>query len=304
MQTFVAVVDAGSFIGAADTLGLSKAAVSRHVNELEARLGIRLLHRTTRRLSLTSEGEVFLGRSRDLLSMLDEAEAEVTSSSLSARGRLRVNVPVTFGIRQLAPLWSMFRALHPQVELEVTLADRMVDLIEEGFDLAIRIGTLSSSSLISRKLTTTRLIMCASPDYLASYGKPALPDELGKHAVIGYSYFASGDEWHLDGPAGPVSARTRPSFHSNNGDTCLAAALAGQGIILQPDFLVGEDIQSGKLVELMPEYSAGELAVYAVYPSRRLVALKVRALVEFLVEHFTTTLSRLGRPSRGNPPEN
>lgn len=289
MQTFVAVVDAGSFIGAADTLGLSKAAVSRHVNELEARLGVRLLHRTTRRLSLTSEGEVFLGRSRDLLSILDEAEAEVTSSSLSARGRLRVNVPVTFGIRQLAPLWSMFRALHPQVELEVTLADRMVDLIEEGFDLAIRIGTLSSSSLISRKLTTTRLIICASPQYLAAHGTPALPAELGSHAVIGYSYFASGDEWHLEGPAGPVSARTRPSFHSNNGDTCLAAALAGQGIILQPDFLVGEDIQSGKLVELMPEYSAGELGVYAVYPSRRLVALKVRALVEFLAERFTAT---------------
>lgn len=290
MQTFVAVVDAGSFVGAADTLGLSKAAVSRHVNELEARLGIRLLHRTTRRLSLTSEGEVFLGRSRDLLSILDEAEAEVTSSSLSARGRLRINVPVTFGIRQLAPLWSMFRALHPQVELEVTLADRMVDLIEEGFDLAIRIGTLSSSSLISRKLTTTRLIMCASPEYLAAHGTPALPDELGRHAVIGYSYFASGDEWRLEGPAGPVSARTRPSFYSNNGDTCLAAALAGQGIILQPDFLVGEDIQSGKLVELMPEYFAGKLGVYAVYPSRRLVALKVRALVEFLAERFTKTL--------------
>ncbi|WP_420426810.1 LysR family transcriptional regulator [Algiphilus sp.] len=288
MQTFAAVVDAGSFIGAADTLGLSKAAVSRHVNELEARLGVRLLHRTTRRLSLTSEGEVFLGRARDLLSILDEAEAEVTSSSVSARGRLRINVPVTFGIRQLAPLWSIFLAQHPQVELDVTLADRTVDLIEEGFDLAVRIGTLSSSSLISRKLATTRLIMCASPEYLAAHGTPATPAELGQHAVIVYSYAASGDEWRLEGPAGTVSARTRPCFRSNNGDTCRAAALAGKGIVLQPDFLVGEDIQSGKLVELMPEYSAAKLGVYAVYPSRRLVALKVRALVDFLVQRFST----------------
>jgi len=286
MQTFAAVVDAGSFVGAADALGLSKAAVSRHVNELETRLGIRLLHRTTRRLSLTAEGEVFLGRSRDLLSSLDEAEAEVTSSSSSARGRLRVNVPVSFGISQLAPIWGAFRALHPQVELDITLVDRVVDLVEEGFDLAIRIGTLSSSSLVSRKLTITRLLMCASPEYLAAHGTPVRPDELGGHAVIAYSYAARGDEWRLKGPNGPVFVRTQACFHSNNGDTCRAAALAGHGIILQPDFLVGDDIKSGKLIELMPEYSAAELGVYAVYPSRRLVARKVRALVEFLAERL------------------
>ena len=286
MQTFATVVDVGSFIGAADALSLSKAAVSRHVNELETRLGVRLLHRTTRRLSLTSEGEVFLGRCRDLLSGLEEAEAEITSHSATARGLLRVNAPVTFGIRHLAPLWGAFRDRHPQVRLDIALADRVVDLVEEGFDLAIRIGNLSDSSLVSRQLTLTRLILCASPHYLEAHGTPSHPDELTGHTVIGYSYWSAGDEWRLEGPNGPVSVRTRACIHSNNGDTCRAAALAGQGVILQPDFVVGNDVKAGKLVELMPEYRAGELGVHAVYPSRRHVAPKVRALIAFLTDHF------------------
>ncbi len=289
MQTFSCVVDAGSFVGAADALGVSKAAVSRHVNELESRLGVRLLHRTTRRLSLTSEGEVFLARCRELLSSLNEAEAEITASSDTARGLLRVNVPVTFGIRRLAPLWGEFRERHSQVRLDITLADRLVDLVEEGYDLAIRIGALDSSSLVSRRLTVTRLILCAAPEYLASHGTPEHPDELQDHAVIGYSYFSSGDAWQLEGPEGPVIASTRPCIHSNNGDTCRGAALAGQGIILQPDFLVGDDIAAGTLVELMPEYRAAELGVYAIYPSRRHIAPKIRALIAFLSEHFADT---------------
>ena len=289
MQTFSCVVDAGSFVGTADALGVSKAAVSRHVNELESRLGVRLLHRTTRRLSLTSEGEVFLARCRELLSSLNEAEAEITASSDTARGLLRVNVPVTFGIRRLAPLWGEFRERHSQVRLDITLADRLVDLVEEGYDLAIRIGALDSSSLVSRRLTVTRLILCAAPEYLASHGTPEHPDELQDHAVIGYSYFSSGDAWQLEGPEGPVIASTRPCIHSNNGDTCRGAALAGQGIILQPDFLVGDDIAAGTLVELMPEYRAAELGVYAIYPSRRHIAPKIRALIAFLSEHFADT---------------
>ena len=286
MQTFAAVVDAGSFVGAADALGLSKAAVSRHVNALESRLGVRLLHRTTRRLSLTEEGEVFLVRCRDLLSGLDEAELEITSRSVTASGMLRVNVPVTFGIRRLAPLWGEFRDRHPQVRLDITLADRVVDLVEEGFDLAVRIGRLDSSSLIGRRLAVTRLLVCASPEYLAIRGMPSHPDELSGHTIIGYSYWSGGDEWRLVGPDGPVSVRLRASIQSNNGDTCRAAALAGQGIILQPDFVVGDDIEGGALVELMPEYYAGELGVHVVYPSRRHLAPKVRALIAFLAEHL------------------
>lgn len=286
MQTFAAVVDAGSFVGAADVLDRSKAAVSRQVNELEARLGVRLLHRTTRRLSLTPEGEVFLGRCRDLLSSLEEAEAEITSQSDIARGLLRVNVPVTYGITCLAPLWGAFSERHPHVRLDITLADRVVDLVEEGYDLAIRIGKLSISSLVAKRLAVTRLLICASPDYLDKNGIPSRPEELSDHAVIGYSYWSAGDEWILEGPGGAVSVRTRPRIHSNNGDTCRAAALAGQGIILQPDFVVSNDLENGALVELLPEYSAGELGVYVVYPSRRHMAPKTRALITFLDEHL------------------
>jgi len=166
MRTFKAVVDAGSFVGATDGLNMSKAAVSRYVADLEARLGVRLLNRTTRRLSLTEEGEVFYARCTDLLSGIDEAESEVTSRSVEAVGTLRVSVPVSFGILHMTELWGRFKQLHPKVTIDVTLSDRIVDLVEEGFDLAIRIATLPSSSLISRKLTSTRMVLCASPEYL------------------------------------------------------------------------------------------------------------------------------------------
>lgn len=284
MQSFASVVDAGSFVGAATALGLSKAAVSRHVGDLESRLGVRLLHRTTRRLSLTAEGEVFLARCRELLAGVEEAEAELTSSSDTARGLLRINAPVSFGIRRLAPLWAGFRRRHPQVRLDITLADRLVDLVEEGFDLAVRIGVLRSSSLVARPLTVTRLRLCASPEYIAEHGSPAHPDDLDRHAIIAYSYSARGDEWQFEGPQGPASARVRPMLQSNNGDTCRALALSGEGITLQPDFIVGEDIATGSLVEVMPDYLGAELGVYAVYPTRRHIAPKVRALVDYLGE--------------------
>jgi len=234
MQTFGAVVDAGSFVKAAETLGLSKAAVSRYVGDLETRLGVRLLHRTTRRLSLTGEGQVFYARCKELLTGVDEAEAEITSRSGAASGLLRVNAPVTFGIRHLAPLWGVFRARHPKVTLDVTLADRVVDLVEEGYDVAIRIATLPSSTLISKRLASTRMVLCASPDYLKAHDTPRHPAELAAHAVISYSYWSTRDEWHFDGPQGPVSVKTQPCMHTNSGDTCRAAALAHQGVILSP----------------------------------------------------------------------
>ena len=163
MQTFCNVVEAGSFVAASENLGMSKAAVSRYVSELESRLGVRLLQRTTRRLSLTGEGEVFYVRCRELLAGVEEAEAEITSRNDVARGTLRVNAPVSFGISHLAPLWGKFHARYPDVELSIDLSDRLVDIVEEGFDLAIRIATLQSSTLVSRRITSTRLIACASP---------------------------------------------------------------------------------------------------------------------------------------------
>jgi len=291
MQSFCAVVDAGSFVKAADALGMSKAAVSRYVGELEARLGVRLLHRTTRRMSLTEEGTVFDARCRELLSGVAEAEAEVGSRSGAARGLLRVNAPLTFGIRHLGPLWATFRERHPQVRVDVTLSDRIVDLVDEGYDLAIRIATLPSSTLISKRLATTRMVLCASPQYLKLRGVPTHPSELADHDVIAYSYWAAGDQWPFDGPDGPVSVTIKPWMHTNNGDTCRAVALAHHGMILQPTFLVGEDLAAGRLVELLPEYRSIELGIYAIYPTRKHVALKVRALIDFLAQQFSASRS-------------
>lgn len=289
MQTFSAVVDAGSFVKAAQTLNLPKAAMSRYVADLEARLGVRLLHRTTRRLSLTEEGEVFYTRCKELLAGVEEAEAEITSRSAAASGLIRINAPVTFGILHLAPLWGRFLDQYPNVTLDVALVDRVVDLVEEGYDLAIRIVSLPNSSLISRRLTSTRLILCASPEYLKKNGTPLQPADLAAHEVISYSYLATGDEWHFEGPHGAVSVKTHPCISTNSGETCRAAALAHQGIVLQPSFLIGEDLAAGRLIELMPSYRSVELGIYAVYPTRKHVPPKIRALIDFLITFFADT---------------
>ncbi len=290
MRVFAAVVDAGSFVGAAGALEMSKAAVSRYVAELESRLGVRLLHRTTRKLSLTPEGEVFLGRCRELLGGVDEAEAEITSRSGEASGLLRINVPFSFGLLHLAPLWAEFMAQHTKVTLDVTLADRVVDLVEEGFDMAVRIARLPNSSLVSRPLTSTRLVLCASPAYLHARGQPAHPSELASHDVLAYSLFSMGEQWEFTGSEGGsegvVSVKVTPRMRTNSGDTCRVAALRHQGIVLQPTFLVGPDLLAGTLVEVMPAWRSIELGVYAIYPSRKFVSPKVRLMIEFLVDAF------------------
>ena len=286
MRAFVTVADTGSFVRAADALNLSKTAVSRLVGELESRLGTRLLHRTTRKLSLTPEGEVFQERCRQLLEGIDEAEAELTAHLGEAIGQLRVNVPVSFGLLHLAPLWPAFMALHPKVVLDVTLADRLVDLVDEGYDLAVRIARLPSSSLVSRPLTSTRLILCASPEYLRVHGVPEHPSEIAQHAVITYTLLAMGEQWEFEGPQGPVNVKVLPRMRTNSGDTCCAAAVQHQGIVLQPSFLVGAHLASGALVEVLPQYRSIELGVYAVYPSRKHLTHKVRALIDFLVNAF------------------
>ena len=286
MKAFAAVVDAGSFVRAAEALQVSKTAVSRLIGELEARLGVRLLHRTTRRLSLTVEGEVFHARCKELLAGVEEAEAEVTSSAGEAVGLLRVNVPVSFGLLHLAPLWPAFLQQHPKVTLDVTLADRIVDLIDEGHDLAVRIARLPASSLVSRKLTATRLVVCASPEYLRRHGTPSHPEEIARHAVFSYTLLASGDTWNFEGSQGPVSIKVMPRMRSNSGDTCCAAALQHQGIVLQPSFMVGEHLRSGALVEVLPAFRSIELGVYVVYASRKHLTPKVRVLIDFLAEAF------------------
>jgi DNA-binding transcriptional LysR family regulator len=282
MRVFTAVVDAGSFVAAGNALGMSKAAVSREVSGLEQRLGVRLMHRTTRKLSITPEGEVFLARCRDILASIEASEAEISTRSVTASGLLKLSVPVSFGIRHLAPLWSEFLDRHPQVTLDVQLADRVIDLVDEGFDLAVRIARLQDSSLVSRRLASTRLVLCAAPSYLQRRGAPQHPSELTQHDVVGYSLMAMGDQWQFTGPQGPVSVKVRPRMWSNNGDTCIAAAIQGAGIQLQPTFLIEPHLANGQLVEILAQYRSVELGLYAVYPSRKFVLPKVRALVEFL----------------------
>jgi DNA-binding transcriptional LysR family regulator len=295
LASFLAVVNAGSFVGAADATGLSKAAVSRHVADLEAQLGVRLLHRTTRRLSLTEDGQRFLERATELLAAASELETETRSSSSEAVGRLRINASLTFGNLHLAPLWSRFVAENPRVTLDVTLNDRVVDLVEEGYDVAVRITNLPSSQLVTRRLATTRMVLCASPAYLAAHGTPAHPQELAGHEVVSYAYWSGGDDWRFTGADGEVRVRVRPLIHTNSGDTCRIAALHGQGVILQPDFLVGDDLRRGDLVELMPAWRSIELDIRAVYASRKHLPMKTRRLVDFLVAAFATPSWQAGR---------
>jgi DNA-binding transcriptional LysR family regulator len=286
MQAFAAVADAGSFVRAAESLQVSKTAVSRLIGDLEARLGVRLLHRTTRRLSLTAEGEVFHARCKALTADVEEAEAEVTARAGEAVGQLRLNVPVSFGLMHLAPLWPAFLQQHPKVTLDVTLADRIIDLVDEGYDLAVRIAQLPASSLVSRKIASTRLVLCASPDYLRRHGEPSHPADIARHAVFTYTLLATGDTWNFEGPDGPVEVRVTPRLRSNNGDTCCAAALQHQGIVLQPSFMVSQHLRAGALVEVLPQYRSLELGVYALYASRRHVTPKVRVVIDFLVDAF------------------
>jgi len=186
----------------------------------------------------------------------------------------------------LAPLWPAFLRRHANVTLDVTLSDRVVDLVDEGYDLAVRIAQLPASSLVSRKLTSTRLVLCASPEYLRRHGAPAHPAEIARHAVFSYTLLAMGEHWVFEGPHGPVSVKVTPRMRSNSGDTCCTAALQHQGLVLQPSFMVGNHLRSSALVEILPDYRSLELGVYAVYASRKHITTKVRVLIDFLVEAF------------------
>jgi DNA-binding transcriptional LysR family regulator len=286
-EVFVTVVSRGSFTRAADTLDTSPANVTRYVNELEAHLGTRLLNRTSRRLSLTEGGETLYARCKTLLDDVAETEGLVSSASVEPRGRLRINAPVSFGIRHLAPLWPEFMRKYPQVELDVALIDRVVDIVDEGYDLAIRISRAGSTNQAARKLATSRNILCAAPAYLAGSGVLSAPADLIEHRCIGYSYAATGDEWQLidsEDKVHPVKVNCH--MHSNNGDTARAAALAGQGVIWQPTFLVGHDLRAGTLVQVLPEYRLPDIDVLALYPSRRHLNAKIRAMIDFLVDAF------------------
>ena len=286
VTVFTKVVEAGSFSRAAERLGMSTTAASRHVAELEKHLGTRLLHRSTRRLSLTDTGRAFYERSVQILADLDEAEAVAGSATSRPSGVLKINLPVSFGIVHLAPILPDFTARYPEISLDVAISDRVVDLVEEGYDLAVRISRNLQTTLVARPIASTRLVVCAAPAYLERHGVPRVPEDLAAHNCLSYSYSATGNEWHFEGEDGIHVASVAGSMHANNGDMLRAAALAGMGIILQPTFLVGDDLKTGRLSLLLPEYRIPDVTIYAIYPSRRHLSAKVRAFVDFLVERF------------------
>lgn len=287
IAVFVRVVESGSFTAAADRLEMSKSVVSKQVSRLEERLGARLLNRTTRRLSLTEAGQVFYERSRRGLLELEDAELEVSRLQGAPRGRLRLNAPMSFGILHLAPALADFLARYPQLTIEMDLDDRKVGLVEEGFDLAVRISDLPDSSLVVRRIAACRHVVCATPDYLQRHGTPRHPGELGEHNVITYRYQESAKEWHFLGHDGEqVSVSVAGSLEVNNALALREAVLKGLGITRTPTFVVGPDLKAQRLVPLLSDYRAPELSIYAVFPQRQYMSPKVRAFVDYLAERI------------------
>jgi len=288
IQVFAQVVESGSFAKAADRLSLSTSAASRHVAELESHLQTRLLNRTTRRVSLTESGRAFYERSVQLLADLAEAEQEASSAAVVPRGTIRLTTSVNFGVRHVAPAIAEFLARHPEVRFDVSLADRVVDLVEEGFDLAIRIGPPGADNLVARKLGETRLVPCASPQYLAQHGAPKTPEELARHNCFTYEYVSTRHVWRFRDHAGTEHAvRVAGSLHSNNGDLLAEAAAQGAGIVSEPAFIVGPEVRAGRLVPLLQDYVTPPVPIYALYPSRKHLSAKVRRFVDFLAERFS-----------------
>ncbi|KAF0814064.1 HTH-type transcriptional regulator DmlR [Andreprevotia sp. IGB-42] len=282
MQVFNKVVEAGSFVRAAALLGISTTAASRLVADLESHLGARLLQRTTRRLSLTEAGRAYHERAMQILADIAEAEAALDDETAQPGGLLRVNAPVSFGVRHLATLLPRYQAAHPAVKLELTLSDRTVDLVEEGYDLALRISGQLAGNLITRRLAPIRIAACAAPAYLARHGAPQTPQELLQHNCLIYTYGAGGDEWRFTQGGTVHTIKVQGTLRANNGDLLVAAARAGAGLINEPTFLVGDDLQAGTLECVLPGFASPELALYAVYPSRRHLSAKVRSFIDFL----------------------
>jgi len=287
IRVFTQVVESGSFAKAAERLGLSTSAASRQVAELEAHLQTRLLNRTTRRVSLTESGQGFYERCVQLLADLTEAEQEAARAAVVPRGTIKLTTSINFGVRHLAPAIAEFLAAHREVRFDVSLSDRIVDLVEEGFDLGIRIGVPGSEHIVARKLGETRLVPCASPEYLAKHGAPQSPEELERHNCFTYEYVTPKNVWRFRDPAGGERAvRVSGSLHSNNGDLLAEIAARGEGIVFEPAFIVGPEVRAGRLVPLLQDYVPAPAPIYAVYPSRKHLSAKVRLFVDFLVARF------------------
>lgn len=284
MTVFVAAVDAGNFSAAARILGITPSAVSKQISRLEARLGARLLNRSTRRISLTDVGREFYERSQAILSDIDAAERAVGDASDRPRGRLRVTASISFGQRQIVPLVPEFVARFPDVRVDVLFSDRLLDMVDEGVDVAVRVSAPADSALIARRLVPDRRVVCASPEYLRAHGVPSEPADLAAHNALIYATVYS-DTWSFDGPTGPRAVKVASNFAANSGEAIRDLALGGLGIARLATFLVGPDLKAGRLVQLLEDWQdPQENIIHAVYPSRRLVPPSTRAFVDFLAE--------------------
>jgi len=284
--TFARVVEQESFTGAADVLGVSKSAVSKQIAKLEESLGIRLLNRTTRKIQVTEAGSVFYERCRRIADEVDEARAAVSSLQASPRGVLRVSAPVSYGVLHLARLLPDFMVRYSDLKVDLSLADRKIDLLEEGIDVAVRIGSLTDSSLIAKKITEFPRIVVATPDYWDRHGRPQRPEDLTGHNCFIYSYLPQGDQWefHDTDDGRPVSVRVAGSMTANNGDALLQATEQGLGVYWMPSFFLGSRIEDGVLEEVLQDYRAEPVGLYAIFPHSRHLPTKTRAFIDFLVE--------------------
>lgn len=287
MAVFAEVVATGSFAAAAKRLGLSKSTVSKHVAQLEDRLGAQLLHRTTRRLSLTEVGGIFHARCTQIVREVEDAEREVGDSRAAPHGLLRVNAPQSFGQLCLAPAIGEMLLRHPALRVELQLDDRAVDAIDGGFDLTIRVAAaLADSSLVARRLAPLRLVVCAAPAYLARRGVPRVPADLGRHECLLYTNLATPEVWRFAGPGGEERIAVGGRLRSNNGDVLRDAAIAGLGLVQLPRFLVERALAERALEAVLVPHEDRSAAIWALYPPTRHVSPKVRACVDFLAEQF------------------
>ncbi|MFO7920528.1 LysR family transcriptional regulator [Rhodobacteraceae bacterium W635] len=290
MEAFATVVDQGGFTDAAKKMGISKSAVSKHVSSLETRLGARLLNRTTRRVSPTEIGLAYYDRARRVLNDAGEADALVTAMQSAPSGMLRVSVATDFGVNHLSPILGDFLHSYPEITVNMVLNNRYVELISEGFDMAIRVGELEDSSLRARKLTETNKRMIASPDYFQQHGRPQRIDDLNDHKLLHYSNQASGNVWKITAPSGEQrQVRTAGSLTVNDGQSLLNAAIGGLGIAYLPSFLYAEPLRKGLLEDAIPDLPMETQGIYAIYPPGRYTQPKVRAFIDFLVEKFRDT---------------
>lgn len=290
IKSFVALVESGSISKAAERMDIAVSAVSRRLKELESGLGVQLVQRTTRRMHITEAGEKFYRRCGRLLDDLEEAKHEASNTATALSGTLRIATPLSFGVAHLSPAVAAFMHLHPQIKIELDMSDRRIDLVEEGLDLAIRIGTLEDSSLMARKLASVRHVVCASPDFLNRHGIPSTPQDLSALPALCYGNLSQPDTWHYhDKDSKPGQVKVPMRMRANNGDALVEAAIAGLGVLCEPSFIVHGSVERGVLKPLLTDYQWNPMGIFAVYPQTKHMPTRVRAFIDFLVSSFGDT---------------